>query len=206
MIIALFGGAFDPVHRDHLRIAESAISAGFCDSVWFTPSPDRWDKKPKAPAQHRVAMLRIALHGITGMEIRTDELEQNAYRGTYQLLRTLSAERPQDEFRLLLGADLWQTIPQWRDPEHFDGSNFNGIQLMKEFSLIIFPRRGHPMPDKNDFRLHGFRPPHLFSKDQTRIGVLASSQIRKGKNNPSGDLPEGVWEYIQTNNLYRSVG
>ena len=42
--VAVMGGAFDPVHRDHVYVAELCLKKGFCDEVWFMPSPDRWDK------------------------------------------------------------------------------------------------------------------------------------------------------------------
>ena len=33
--VAVMGGAFDPVHRDHVYVAELCLKKGFCDEVWF---------------------------------------------------------------------------------------------------------------------------------------------------------------------------
>ena len=39
--VAILGGAFDPVHDDHLALAKVCLEKGICDEVWFVPSPNR---------------------------------------------------------------------------------------------------------------------------------------------------------------------
>ncbi|MCA9369074.1 nicotinate (nicotinamide) nucleotide adenylyltransferase, partial [Candidatus Woesebacteria bacterium] len=34
--VALFGGAFDPVHNGHVQVA-SVVATDFIDEVWFVP-------------------------------------------------------------------------------------------------------------------------------------------------------------------------
>ena len=58
--VAVLGGAFDPVHKDHMRVARTCLDRGFCDEVWFMPSPDRWDKTLNASPEDRFAMLELA--------------------------------------------------------------------------------------------------------------------------------------------------
>ena len=58
--VAVLGGAFDPVHKDHMRVARTCLDRGFCDEVWFMPSPDRWDKQLNASPEDRFAMLELA--------------------------------------------------------------------------------------------------------------------------------------------------
>ena len=43
--VAIMGGAFDPVHMDHVTVARLCLRNNLCDEVWFVPSPDRWDKR-----------------------------------------------------------------------------------------------------------------------------------------------------------------
>ena len=57
--VAIFGGAFDPVHRDHVRLARLCLDLKLCDELWFVPSPDRWDKKLFASPADRLAMLDL---------------------------------------------------------------------------------------------------------------------------------------------------
>ena len=57
--VAIMGGAFDPVHMDHVAVARLCLKYGLCDEVWFVPSPDRWDKTLNASPEDRFAMLEL---------------------------------------------------------------------------------------------------------------------------------------------------
>ena len=73
--VAIFGGAFDPVHRDHVRLARLCLDLKLCDELWFVPSPDRWDKKLFASPADRLAMLDLVVGD--DPRIRVSEMELN---------------------------------------------------------------------------------------------------------------------------------
>lgn len=203
--VAILGGAFDPVHCDHLQMASAALAHGHCDEVWFLPSPDRWDKRPHATAEHRLAMLRLACKDTSlPISVRDSEIHAGQYRGTLHMLRRLHRDHPGIRFLLLVGADSLVRIPDWRDPLEYDGTNPNGLELLREFPLIVYPRDGYPQPDPLDFRGKGWMEPCLFS--DVAPGRLASSQLRSKLWRDSQShvqLPAGVWEYIRNHRLYR---
>jgi len=39
--IALYGGAFDPPHKAHIKIANNLTKLPFIDEVWLLPCGDR---------------------------------------------------------------------------------------------------------------------------------------------------------------------
>jgi len=215
MRIAILGGAFDPVHCDHVRMAADSLRFGFVDQVWMVPSPDRWDKSPQTAAYHRLAMLDIALKSYAGSIIASDvEVGFGAFRGTYHLLKRLKNRYPEHRFFLLVGADSVKGIPSWRDPEEYNGSNPNGGLLLSEFTLLVYPRTGFSWDVEKDFIANGFLPPLLFKEQVTGTdlvppGEVASRNLRDRLwSDPQSRrfLPQGVWEYIQDKQLYFSEG
>ncbi len=112
--VAVLGGAFDPVHKDHVTVAKTCLDRGFCDEVWFMPSPDRWDKTLNASPEDRFAMLELAFSGDKRLVLSDLEIRQGDYRGSYIFLMGLKEEFPDINFRLLTGADTYDGIPRWR--------------------------------------------------------------------------------------------
>jgi|GEM_PF-353715 len=154
--IGLLGAAFDPPHFGHLRLAQLALNSHEIDEIWLVPSPERWDKKPVASAEHRVAWLKAAVN-LSPHELRsrlqvTDiELQQPTYRGTYQLILQLSQLYLDKSFTLVLGWDSFVGIPAWRDPTT---GELNGDKLLKSTRCLVSPRANsqtiehspHPAP------------------------------------------------------------
>src|SRR5260370_42646068 len=65
MRVGLFGGSFNPIHLGHLRAAEEVREALQLDLVYFIPaaSPPHKPAGDLAPAEHRLAMVRLATKG-----------------------------------------------------------------------------------------------------------------------------------------------
>jgi len=63
MKLGLYGGAFNPIHRCHLLVAETARSRLGLDTVLFIPTGDPPHKPPSdfIPAKHRLEMVRLAI-------------------------------------------------------------------------------------------------------------------------------------------------
>jgi len=203
--IAIFGGAFDPVHLDHIAIGRSVADLGLGDEVWYVPSPDRWDKRLFASAEHRLAMLRIAVGDDPRLVVSDLEIRMGEFRGTYEFLKSLSEASPCDEFRLVIGADSYASIPKWRDPLSFYGTEFNGCRLLSEFSLIIYARNGFALPDAETHLANSYKPFHAVGVPEGFLGILASSDIRERLLHPDRDaqgLDPRVLEYIRAQGLY----
>lgn len=140
---AVLGAAFDPPHFAHAALAAIVLWSDVADEVWLCPSPARWDKRPRAPAELRLDWVGKLAQQLRAAGLKTtaraDEISRGEFRGTYEFLRRLSAQHPDRAFSLVVGADAYAGIPSWRDPV---AGVFNGEKLLGEFPIILAPRDG----------------------------------------------------------------
>lgn len=118
MRIGIYGGSFDPVHVGHLLVAESCREAARLDRVDFLPAavPPHKQSRGLAAAEHRLAMLELAIGGNPGFGVRDDELARGGVSWTVDTLAAIAAARPADDIHLILGPDALADLPTWRDP------------------------------------------------------------------------------------------
>lgn len=116
--IGLLGGTFDPVHLGHLVLADQCREQAALDEVWFVPArlpPHKGDKSISAP-RHRLEMLKIAVSGTPPFSICEIELQRDGPSYTVDTLTQLQALHPDQEFQLIIGADMLADFPNWREP------------------------------------------------------------------------------------------
>lgn len=134
----LYGGTFDPVHEGHLAIARSARDA-LEATVHLMPAADPPHRAPPgASARDRVAMLRLALRGEPGLALDLRELGREGRSWTVDTLRALRADvGSAAPVALLVGADSFAGLPQWKEWEALFG--------LAHF--VVASRDGTPLED-----------------------------------------------------------
>ncbi len=119
MKIALFGGSFDPVHLEHVRLVSAAVQALQADKVIIIPaavSPFK-GAGTLASGEERLEMCRIAFRNLPNTEVSGFEVASGGVSFTYLTCRHFSEKYPNDELYLLLGADALLGFPKWKQPE-----------------------------------------------------------------------------------------
>ncbi len=122
--IGLFGGTFDPVHLGHLVLAEQCREQANLDAVWFVPArqpPHKGDKSISAP-KYRLEMLNLAISGTSHFALCTIELDRDGPSYTIETLELLTAKYAEDEFSLIIGADMLSDFPNWKEPARISQS------------------------------------------------------------------------------------
>jgi nicotinate-nucleotide adenylyltransferase len=120
--IAILGGTFDPIHIGHLRMAIELRLAGF-DEVRLIPNnvpPHR--EQPKASAEHRLAMVRLACEHLTQSGIVVDDIELKRDQPSYSIatLEFLRQLLPKDTaLSWVIGDDAWDSLHKWHRIEEF---------------------------------------------------------------------------------------
>jgi len=195
----ILGGTFDPVHTGHILLAEEVAGRlGLCEVV-FIPAGHPWLKENGAitSAEHRLAMLKLAVAGRPLFSISTMELERPGPSYTADTMVELGRRRSaEEELYFILGWDNLKELPRWHQPQKL-------ISLCK---LAAVPRVGSQAPDLDELEksLPGIKGrvamldgPHIdISASEIRRRVAAGLSIE-------GLVPPDVALYIEEHGLYR---
>ncbi len=204
--IAVMGGAFDPIHKDHIAISKQCLELGLCDEVLLMPSPNRWDKVLNADVENRFRMIQMIIEKESRFTLSDMEIQNGDYRGSYVMLQKLQKQNPDCRFRLLVGADTYAGIPRWRDPLNFFGTEYNGEQLLREFELIVFARKGFELPNKEEHAAKHYATLFTVGKENGFEGQFSSTEIRRDLLLNRHVCPPGLYletySYIIDHHLY----
>jgi len=121
MRLGLYGGAFNPIHRCHLLVAEAAQARLGLETVLFIPAGDPPHKPTPdvIPAAHRLEMVRLAIAPYPSFQLSDIETRRPAKSYTVDTLRELRKIYPADtRFVFIIGLDAFKDLPGWREPEH----------------------------------------------------------------------------------------
>lgn len=111
----ILGGTFDPIHQGHLVAAHEVAARARLDRVLIIPAGAPWQKRDRriASAQHRLAMVRLAIVGDPLLEVSEIDVEREGPTYTIDMIDELSRLYPDDELVLIIGADLAPRLITW---------------------------------------------------------------------------------------------
>lgn len=132
-MIGLFGGSFDPFHKAHRAILESALNQLDLDRLIVMPVGRAPHKDRQISfATFRYEMARLGTEGLGNLVVSDDEIREAGIDYTYDTVIRLKALFPEDPFMLIAGSDVLLTIDSWYRP----------ADLLKEVSLAVALRGG----------------------------------------------------------------
>ncbi len=209
--LGILGGTFDPVHDGHLELAGRMRDSLGLRAVRFLPafSAPHKAKPPEADGWHRVAMLALATAGRPDFEIST--LEMNSARVSYTIdsLSAMRASEPHHrELFFLMGADMFEETPSWKDFPH----------LLELCHFAVAARPGHRLSSEHLppwARLKvvelqggletGNQRDHKIYLCPVMSNSITSTAIRERaarRDSLAGWVPQAVAEYIDKNRIY----
>lgn len=110
--VGLLGGSFDPVHKAHILLAETAWRELDLDEVQLIPTGNPWQRAPlQAQAHHRLAMLEHASRQHDWLTINTVEIDRN---GPTYTIDTVSQLPDGIDYYWILGSDQLNNFCSWR--------------------------------------------------------------------------------------------
>jgi nicotinate-nucleotide adenylyltransferase len=193
-IIAIYGGAFDPLHNGHLATIALLLNSGRVDEVVVVPSGDRPDKCSRASGEHRIAMVRLgvseAFAGDTRVIVSDLHVSKRVGFGTIDLVDFYRAD-PTREVLVVIGHELVADLGQWKESE----------RLKREARFLLVSRPGHPAPTISD----GWNIETLASLYDGEV-LVSSTSLRKllrEEHSCAGLMPACVIEYCRAHKLYR---
>lgn len=135
MRVVVLGGSFNPPHVGHAMVAAWLKWTNKADEVWLIPAFDHAFDKPLAPFQLRVDAC-TAMAQAMGPFVRVEPIEATLPVPSYtiQTLDALSARHPTYTFRLVVGADVVETLHLWKDWD----------RIAARYAPIVVGRVGYP--------------------------------------------------------------
>jgi nicotinate-nucleotide adenylyltransferase len=199
--IGIMGGTFDPIHVGHLAAAEEAREALGLDRILFVPAgrPPHKPDRPITPAQHRLAMVELAIAGNDAFELSRIEVDRDGPSYTFETVELLAAaERTEDrepDLTLILSVESFHGFPTWHEPR----------RILALCRLAVVPRGGFPTPERA-WLAEQFRgvPVRVAFLDAPRLR-LSGSEIRQrvaAGRSIRYLVPDAVLDYIGDHGLY----
>ena len=199
MKIAVFGGAFNPIHNGHLKIAQYIKNNSIAEEVLFIPShKNSKDSLKTINDEHRINMIKLVLQDYSYCSFSDIEITKKAPSYTYETLETLSSYYSKISIVFIMGMDNLYDIQNW----------YNYKSIIREYPIITFCRPPHKKILPVQLKPYLEKP--LIEKIFKNLieesnHIFSSRQIRENfqnHNDIKDTVPQKVYEYIQTNQLY----
>lgn len=189
MIIGIYGGSFDPIHTGHSIVANFVAQCGIVDEVWITINRQNplKTKEVIASDDDRIRMAELVAKQGSNVKVCDIEMSLPSPSYTYKTLSALKVKYPEYSFRFIIGSDSYSIFKEWR----------NNDFILKKFGLIVYPRPGYRLPEKEPDNV-------IFLNGVPEFGISSSlirEYIRSGWN-INYFVPIDVADYIKNKKLY----
>ena len=201
--IGLMGGTFDPIHHAHLIVAEEVRSVLGLTEMVFIPAgePPHKSERETAPAQHRLAMVELAIASNPHFTISRIELDRPGPSYLVETLRLLREQWNNDvELSFVIGWDSLEDFPAWHQPQ----------EILSLLDHLVAVRRPGYVDDevynqRQETRLPGLlQRLRIVSVPQLDISSTDLRQRVAEKRPIRYQVPEAVERYIFSHGLYQA--
>jgi len=209
--IGILGGTFNPIHFGHLRMAQELADALQFDEIRFIPAASPPHKNtPTISAEHRAAMVRLAIAGNPVFSCDERELHRNGASYSIDTLQSLRAELgAQASITLFMGSDAFTKFDTW-----------HRWQEIIQYCHIALVQRPHAHQDnlpkvlepflhkhytKNSDDLHTAPAGYVTMRQITALEISSTAIRTLFEQGCSARylMPDSVIDYIQKCQLYR---
>lgn len=114
----VMGGSFNPVHLGHLSICQQVAERLGLSKVILMPAwvPPHKVGIEMAPAEDRLAMCRLAIKSLRGLEVSDLEIRRGGISYTIDTARELKQLwGPDVDLCFIIGSDSLADLPTWKD-------------------------------------------------------------------------------------------
>ncbi len=208
--LAVFGGTFNPVHYGHLRSALELVERLGLAELRLMPSarpPHR--EAPQCSAQHRLAMVELAVAGEPRLTCDGRELRREGKSYTIDSLVELRKEQGAERsLCMVLGCDALLGIPTW----------YRWRELLDWAHIVVIARPGWALPESGEvadwLERHRLPGPAAIAQspaggilvEELRPLAISSTEIRQILSEGRSArylMPQPVLDYLERHALYR---
>lgn len=187
--VGIFGGTFNPPHIGQLILAESIGKQLGLEKVFWMPNAVPVDGTHASAVEpsYRAQLVKMAIMGNPLFDIELREIRQGGKSYTYQTMRDLVDQHPENEYFFILGGEKVSKLATW---DYID-------ELTRLVTFVAGARGGNR--HESDYPIVWLDVPDI---------AISSSDIRtKLRLNQSINylVPEREACFIQEYNLYRGI-
>ncbi|MDE7328390.1 MAG: nicotinate (nicotinamide) nucleotide adenylyltransferase [Clostridia bacterium] len=124
----VFGGAFNPVHNEHINMIKHLLTLQDVEKVVLLPSDNPPHKSCPTSFEQRLDMLNLAVEGLDRVEICDMERYCSGKRYTCETLPILKEKYGDVAF--VIGGDSLENFEKWKNPQ----------KIIKMCPLLVFTR------------------------------------------------------------------
>lgn len=193
MKIGVYGGSFNPVHNQHIKIVNELLDNNYLDKLIIVPTGNKYTKQNLISSNDRINMLNIALKKFDQKRIVVDDYECGEERRyTFETLKHIKKLYPDDEIYFVLGMDNLDEFDTWREYEY----------ILANFKILACRRNNYNF-DEVVKKYEKYKD-NIILTNLKEINI-SSSFIRKNIDDERINeyLDEGVVRYIKENELYK---
>lgn len=209
--IGLFGGTFDPVHFGHLRAAIEVREKLQPEDFRLLPAGTPAHRSHTfASAQHRLAMLELALPDSADLTVDDREVKRDGFSYMVDTLGEVRKEEPDANLLLMIGQDAANRLDEWHE-----------WRRLFDLAHLVIMRRPHSRYGYSGALSEELEPRLIkrvkdLSMQQAGLVLpveitqlaISSTDIRRRISHGLSTrflLPDPVIGYIQTHGLYQNM-
>ncbi|MDE5549266.1 MAG: nicotinate (nicotinamide) nucleotide adenylyltransferase [Clostridia bacterium] len=185
----IFGGAFNPVHAEHINMVKHLLTRNDVEKVILLPSVNPPHKTCPTSFEQRIDMLKLAIKDLDNVEISEFERNGDGKRYTCEVLPKL--KEIYGDIAFVIGGDSLEDLNKWKNPH----------EVIKICPLLVFTRGksekfatalDYWRKQGGDIRVCDYSP-----NDVSSTVIRYNAELCIYDN-----LDPRVVEYIKANNLY----
>ncbi len=135
--IGLYGGTFNPPHKEHINIAKSVLKELDLDLLILIPSyisPHKIGVEV-ADGPKRLEMLNLAFKNQSKIIVSDYEISKKDVSYTYLTVEYFKNLYKDSQFYLIVGSDMLENFPKWKNPNQI-ASNVEMVLVERIFDNI----------------------------------------------------------------------
>lgn len=180
----IYGGSFNPIHNGHIALARHLLHEAELDEIWFVVSPQNPFKVQQQLLADDKRLLLVCKALAPYPQLVASDFEFSLPRPSYMwhTLQGMSAQWPDRELHLIIGADNWLCFDRW----------YHADDIRRTYPIIIYPRQGYdivPSALPQGVRLVN-TPLYNVSSTEIRADVAAGRDI-------SGKVPSTILSEVE---------
>lgn len=199
MRIGIFGGTFNPIHKGHILLTEYCKTSAKLDKIILIPTytPPHKVCSSLVSEKHRLNMCSLACRRLDDYTVSDIEIQRKGKSYTCDTLTSLNELYPYDELFLIMGADMFLTLDNWKNPQI----------IFDKATIITIPRDKSDYDDLCEFYRKTLKPMNAEAVIlKNPVLSVSSTYIRENIDNfdrIESLINKNVYDYIVKNNLYR---